>query len=395
MKTKNAKLFICHHPGNLLLYKNLIQIIKKYDRNVEIVLFKINHPYFLSFDFEPSKKYFDQIVEFDFIHYKKNLFQGLREVLLFQKKLKKISETLLSDFEKIDLFLDNSAYLPINVLLYNLSRQGNVKNITKFSLGGLKGIKTKIDKVKTFLCALYSLSFKCYKIKILNNLNGQFMNFVYAEETPGKLVEIISPIVDPSNNFIESQENILPYPVKYKKSPAAKKDMIIIFGKGKTFQNSPGYFSDYGTYVKKLTAFFKTLEKKYSNCKLCYKYFPLDGNKVMPGINTKKYVLFDNNINAQELIEKYQKRIKAIYTPFSVVAAYGSFFGIPSYTFYRYLCNPAGIERFDSLMNQGSLNSKFLFHLESLDEIGKIDNLKFSFINSKKLKEIYRKTLYI
>jgi hypothetical protein len=75
---------------------------------------------------------------------------------------------------------------------------------------------------------------------------------------------------------------------------------------------------------------------------------------------------------------------------------YGSFFGIPAYTFYRYLCNKSGIEKFDSLFKQ--VDSRLLFHLAALGEIGKIDALGSDAPGGVDLKNLdcrYRKILNI
>jgi len=390
-----AKLFICHHPGNLLLCKNLIQIIRKYDKNTKIILFKVNHPYFLKLDFEPYKKYFDQIVEFDFIGYKKNFLKGLWEILIFQKKLKKVNTTLLANFEKIDLFLDISAYLPVNILLYNLSQQKNIKNITRFILAKPKGLQVKEDKnkIKTFLCVLYSLPFRCYKVKVLSTSKRKF--FDYIDSVPGAILEIVSPISKKLDNPDYQKENILPYPVISKDWLTEKKDTVIIFGKKSIDSDLAEYLLDREFYVKRMTILFKVIADKYSGCKLYYKPHPADRGKTIPGINTRKYSLLDDSLNAQELFDRHQGRIKAVYAFSSGSVVIGSFFGIPSYTFYRYLCNQVGIKKFDNYFNQDNLKSKFLFHLADLNEIGKIDNLECPTIDSKKLEEIYRKVLYV
>src|SRR3989338_11400307 len=104
-----AKLFICHHPDQILLYKSLVQTIKEYDKNTKIILFKVNHPYFLKFNFGPYNQYFDKIIEFDFISYKKNFLAGYREIFNFQKKLKKTAANVLANFGTIDLFMTDSA----------------------------------------------------------------------------------------------------------------------------------------------------------------------------------------------------------------------------------------------------------------------------------------------
>src|SRR3989338_2183238 len=199
--TRNgAKLFICHHPDQLLLYKNLIQVIKEHDKNTRIVIFKVNHPYFLKFNFTPYNQYFDKIVEFDFIHYKKNFLAGYREIFNFQKKLKKTAANVLANFGTIDLFMTDSAWLPVNILLYNLARRKNIKNITKFAGGQLEGPQTKTDNLKTIFCNLYALPFKCYKVKVISNLTGKFQGFAYTGRVPGTAVKLVSPFLETPNN---------------------------------------------------------------------------------------------------------------------------------------------------------------------------------------------------
>ncbi len=388
-----AKIFISHHPGDLLLYKNFIQIIRKYDKNIKIILFKVNHPYFLKFNFEPYKQYFDEIIEFDFIHYEKNLLAGFWKIFNFQKKLKKATADLLVNFGEIHLFLSDSAWLPVNILLYNLARQRTIKNITKFAMGQLECSQTKKDNLKTLLCSLYSLPFKYYKVKVISTLAGEFQDFVYTEHTAGAIVKIVSPFPRALNNPNWGKENILSYPIITKNLKGIKKDMIIIFGDANIFQYYSEYLPEHETFVKKMTIFFKALENKYSNYKLYYKPHPTDKDRIMPGINVQRYNLFDNRVNAQTLVDMYRERIKAVYTPFSTSVMIASFFGIPSYTFYRYMFNRAGIELLDNLFNQDNTRSKFLFHLTDLSEIGKIDNLKPSRINLENLEKRYRKVL--
>jgi hypothetical protein len=372
MATNKAKLFISNHPGDLLLYENFVKIIRRYDKKINIILFKVNHPYFLKFDFEPHKKYFDEIIDFDFIHYKKNIFLGYWEIFKFQRKLKMISNKLLKNFERIDLFSAVSAWLPLNILLYNLSKNKNIKSITRFILCQIESPQIKTDKTKTFFCRLYTLPFGCYKIKVLSTLKGKFVDFVYDDNLPGDVVKITS--------FTEEnlgKEDILPYPIISNAFSGDREDMVIIFGDESIFWDCSEYLPQYEIYAEKITNFFQALEKKYSDCRLYYKPHPCDKEgKFMPGINPPKYTLFDNKVNAQTIFDSYYNRIKAVYTLSSSSVISSSFFGIPSYTFYHYLVNQAGREKFDNMFSQDNIKSKFLFHLSDLKEIGKIDNLK-------------------
>lgn len=397
-KKNSAKLFICSHPDSLVLYKNLIQIIRRYDKDIKIVLLKVNHPYFLKFDFEPYRKYFDEIIEFDFIHYEKNFLAGIQKALAFQKKLKRVKFALLANFETIDLFLYNSTWLPLNTLLYNLSKQKNIKNIIKLILRESEGSGTKINKIKTLMCALYSLPLKCYKVKVMETLGGKFAGFVYTDKTPGIFVKLVSPMKKVVSIFDQGEEKFLPYPVISNSTGAkVKKDIVIIFGDADIFQDYSEYLPSFQIFVEKLTAFFAAIENKYPNCKLYYKPHPVDKGQIMPGINVPRYDLLDNTTNAERLFDTYHKRIKAVYSFSSTSAIIGSFFGIPSYTFYRYLCNPSGLKKFDISFNQENLESKFLFHISNLKEIGKIDDLEDSktYIDLENINDIYRKILNI
>ena len=392
-----AKLFICNHPSQLFLYKNFIEIIREYDQNSKIILFKVNHPYFLKFNFKPYEKYFDEIIEFEFINYKKNFLTGFWKIFSFQNKLKKIDDSLLLKFDKIDLFLHDSAWLPVNILLYNLARQKNIKNINRFNLGTLECSQTKKDSIKTLLYSLYSLPFKCYKVKVISTLAGQFQDFVYTEQVAGTIVRIVGPSLQTLNNPDWGKENILPYPITAKHPKDAKKDMIIIFGNADIFQCYSEYLPEHETFVKKMTSFFEALESKYSNYKLYYKPHPCDENRVMPGIDLQKYNLFDNTVDAPILINMYQERIRAVYTFSSTSIMIASFFGIPSYTFYQYVLNQAGIELFDNIFNQDDVKSEFLFNIADLSKIGKIDNLESvnHYIDLKNVDEKYLKVLNV
>lgn len=390
MEKSKAKLFISHHPSNLILFKNMAEIVRKYDKESKIILFKVNHVYFDKFDDEPYKKFFDEIVEFDFINYEKNFLIGYWKIFSFKKQLNKMTNGLLKNFRTIDLFLTDSAWLPVNVLLCNLSKQKNIKNITKIFMVEPESSQTKTDKIKTFLANLYPLPFKSYKIKVISTLGGKFMDFVYNDNIPGNMVKIISPVKKESIG-----KNVLPYLVNSTNFSKSQKDMVVIFGDASIFKFYAEYLPEYKIFVKKLTAFFKALEDKYSDYKLYYKPHPAEKGEIMPGVNIKKYSLLDNSINAETILDIYNQKIKAVYSFSSTSVATASFFGIPSYTFYKYLSNNAGVKRFNSMFEKNNIKSKFLFNLFDLEEIGRIDNLKSRNINIEKLEEKYRKVLNI
>lgn len=358
MKRNRAKLFICHHPVVLTLYKNLAEIIRKNDKDAKIILFKVNHSYFNEFDFEPYRKYYDKVIDFDFIGYKMNFMP----VMKFKKDLNS-AVSFLRDFDEIDLFLSESAWLPINIMLYNLSKEKNIKNISRLSFAEPVNPQAKVNKLKSFLCSIYS---GAYKVKVVTSPKGKFLNFEYNDNIPGKIVTIVSPASE-----MIGENNILPYPVMLKPK---KRNMVIVFGDTSIFPFYKEYLPDEGEYNEKISAFFKALEKKYAGCDLYYKPHPADGNKIMPGIDTNKYKLFDNSIDAQVLFDRYN--IKACYAFSSFSVIFGSFFATPSYFFYPYIFNEKGIERLNSFYDQDILKSKFIYRISNLKDIGKIDNVK-------------------
>ncbi|MDD2731838.1 MAG: hypothetical protein PHI53_01430 [Candidatus Pacebacteria bacterium] len=394
---KKLKIFISHHPSNLLLYRNMSYMAKRLDKDTKAVLFKINHVYYKDFDLGPYLKHFDEILEFDFITYSKNIISSWYKIFKFLSRFRKAMKSFENSFDEIDLFLDNSAWLPLNIILYNLSRFKKVKNINRFSYIEPEDAETKVSRMKTFLCSLYSLPFNCYKVKVITSTKGTFSNFVYSENPIGRIIKIANP----KGEFLKKissnkEEYFLPYPIFSKNirlRKKAKKDMVVVFGLGDIFSCYPEYMSEQKVFLEKMEKFFKALEKRYKRYKLYYKPHPQDERGVfIAGIDIKKYRLFDNSASAQYLIDKYSDRIKAVYTFLSTSAVFSSFYSIPSYTFYRYIYNSDGVKRFDNMYDHENIKSDFLFHIFSIEEIGKIDNLKSA--NNFDLK-IYQKILNV
>ena len=169
------------------------------------------------------------------------------------------------------------------------------------------------------------------------------------------------------------------------------KDTVIIFGNEGAIRQYSEYLQDIQLLNKKLKNIFRNIENYYVNCKLYYKPHPTDQGKIMPGVDISKYNLFDDSTNAEAIFEEYSEKIKAIYSLYSNSVIMGSFFGIPSYAFYRYLFNESGIRRFDNIFNQENLKSDYLFLLSNLEDIGKIDNLKNSNLNFESIEKAYLK----
>lgn len=389
-KKKSAKIFICHHPGGLLFYKNLAKITKMLDKNTETALFKVNHNYFSKFNFEQYKEYFDVIVEFDFINYEKNIIKEFFKILKFKKKLSDIEKSLLSKFESIDLFSDYSAWLPVNFLIHSLFKNKKIKNIKLFRYIEPKISQLKVSFIKTLFCNIYTTLFGIYRIQALTTEKGKFSNFVYKGDINGEIINILSPFAKKK----ESKNDII-FPVIPKNQKKSKREMVVVFGDSTVFGHLSEYFVDIKEAKQKMTAFFKTLEEKYPG-KLYYKSHPSEGGKIMPGIDLKKYKIIDSGFSAESLLEAHYSEVKAVYTFSSNSIVNYSFVGIPSYTFYKYLFNKAGVDKFDSIFEAENIKSKYIFNISDLSQIGKIDkSIKLKSFDKEKIKKQYQKILNI
>ncbi|MBI3335396.1 MAG: hypothetical protein HY001_02765 [Candidatus Portnoybacteria bacterium] len=398
MKSKKAYLFITHHPDQLSLYKSLATIIRAWSKNDPVVLIKVNHPYYKTFNFTPYRQYFDSVIEFPFV-YEKNILRGIRELALFKTQLEKI-EAYLAPFQSIDVFLSHSAWLPINILLYRISKWKHIDRIYRFLLLSPSFLSSqRYDARRTLFYKLYSLlgnlfSLKQYKVKALKSREGkEFVGFLYTQDIPGIAVRIVNPAQRPMPPMNKG-EIVLPYPlVKERRPSLPKKDTLVVFGDAGILASYPEYVDDYREAVKKLTTFFRHFENYYADYKLYYKPHPMDkAGELIPGINPKKYRFFDNTVNAQLILDSYHERIGAVYTFSSTSAIWGSFFGIPSYTIYRYIYNEFGIARFNTLFAQEGVSSKLIFHISRLDQIGKKDKVKIPlrYIDLKNMDRRYR-----
>lgn len=391
-KNKKAKIFICHHPSQLLLFENFSKIIKKYDKGTEIILFKVNHPYFLVFDFESHKKYFDKIIEFDFIHYSENFVKEYYRIIKFIRKIKNIEKNILNNFEKVDVFLNHSAWLPINIMLYNLSLSKKINNIFRISEIDIIKKDVRINRFKSFLYNLYTIFFPRYSIEFIMSPEGKFANFQYVKDIPGKEIKIVSPV-----SFVKTNhKDILPFPTVAVDNSDKKKDMVLIMGDANIFKEFSEYFASHKEFLQKTASFLRAIEEKYKGYKICYKPHPADKSELMPGIDPKKYIIFDNSTNAQTIFNNYYGKIKAVYGVFSTSTVSSSYFGIPSYVFYQYFLNNAGKKRMNSIFLAKDIISPFLFNAKELKDIGKIDDIEeLKLLDIEELRDLYKQILDI
>lgn len=388
MGKKRAKIFVSHHPSDLLLYKNLIILTKKLMPEAPIILFKVNHRYYKTFDFSPYKSYFDIVEEFPFITYQKNLWQGMREMRQFKERLAQ-AKTLLEQFDHVDVLIQNSAWLPVNMLLFFFAKANAVKHIFRWDFGMEEHKKTKRGRWRTFYCRLYQTLFgNSYKVHAVSTLKGKFVDFAFSQPVPGQKLTIVSP----AGSIKHLAKEELSFPLLTHRTPE-KKDMVVIFGDADILDWKE-YVDNRKEAEKKLIAFFERLNVVYRNYSIYYKPHPAD-EKLMPGIKKGVYHAFTNGVNTQSILDTYHSRIKAVYTVFSTSAMWSSFFGIPSYVAYRVVYNRVGALRFDHVFTQKSMSSPLIALVRDKEEIGTRDNIKIPihYVDTQHISEAYRRIL--
>lgn len=370
MISPKIKLFICHHPDQIVLYKNLSRIIKSRAPETKIILWKVDHVYFKHFDFSKFDEYFDEKIEFKFIQYRKNFFRGWLEIFQYRRSIIKEVNRLSNNDQLIDVFLTASAWLPINIALFELNKNTLTRHITQFTFMSLEDSQSKTDRWRTLFCRLYGLFFHGFRVKAISTQRGIFENFVYQEPTPGKKVLITSPLLPASR-----AELTLPYPmIKDQPGPASSSKQIIIFGNAGAYHLFRNQIDDLAVARQKTTLFFQALRRHYPRSQIVYKPHPNDGTEIMPGVNGVADVFRANDQNAEMMLDQSWTNITAVYTFTSSAIVLSSFLGLPSYTFYRYILNPDGCRRFDTFFDQTNINRQLILHIADPAQIGAIDH---------------------
>lgn len=391
MEKRKAKIFVSHYPPDLPMYKAIATISKDTQPHTRLFLFKVEHPY--HFNVPLYKDSFDTIVTFPFIAYEKNIIEGVRQIVRFKRVLQKALRNL-EKFSHIDVYIEHSAWLPANVMLFALGNLSRVRHIYRLTLGSYEIPGTRIDWGRTLFCYFYHLFINAYPVNAMKRIGGGFATFNYLRKIPGILVKMTSPAL-PRKEKYRRNEFVIPYPVL---SPRNKKsnspDMVIIFGDKGVIDDFPDYVAT-SDAKEILHTFFSALEKHYQDTRLYYKPHPGAPGDFLPGMNPSHYKLLPASVSAQAILQEYWPRVKAAYTFFSTSVAWSSFFAIPSYTLYKMIYNTAGVKRLDEAFGQPDIASPLLFALENIKDIGRIDNKKTSpqYIDKKHIPSFYKSIL--
>lgn len=371
MRGKRAKIFVSHYPPDIEMYAPFAKMAKVKEPKTEIILFRVAHPY--RFNLSPYNKYFDKIVEFPHIKYDKNIISGIHAIRSFKKAWRR-SILNLQQYAHIDVYIEDSYWLPVTAFLYVFAKIKQVKHIYRITLGDntIKG--ARIDYLRTLFIFFYYPFIPTYAVKAMRRNNGGFVTFSSLHKLPGTTVRLLKPT---AKSYISLTEMGIPYPLFVSRTEKKIHDMVIIFG-------DKGVLEDFSDYVDKKNAesvlheFFKALETHYRGVPIYYKAHPGAPDVLLPGMIKSHYRFLPAEVSAQFLLKKYYLHIKAAYTFFSTSVMWSSFFGIPSYTLYRLVYNKEGRKRLDATFGQQDIASPLIFPLGDIHDIGKIDNKKIN-----------------
>lgn len=390
-------IFIANHPDQLLFYKNLALIRKTRDPKEHIVLCKIDHLYDPNFDFTPYERYFDRVLKFPRI-YKKNVFTGLKEIIVFKKRLRML-KNIMRQYALHTVTVIDSAWLPVNLLLFSFRKEPLLYRWSVVATERIHGLRydarrTWYYRLSAFLCSCFLMP--SYPVDAVGTPGGMFANFHYRK--PRTLPGIPLYLTNPCEPLSEKNDKtiILPFPILrpsavYERRKENGRKIVIVFGESDFLTHFCEFVPDPQEVLQKLQKFFACLEEYYQEYALYYKPHPADINALMPGITLSRYQRFNPKSNTQMICEALHLKIRATYTISSVSALWSSFFGIPSYTLYPLIFNRDGVKFFDDFFMQDKVKSRLLLSLKHISEIGKIDKRKrpLSYLNLHHLPTAY------
>ncbi|MDD5491140.1 MAG: hypothetical protein PHV60_00465 [bacterium] len=372
-----VKIFYCQHPASIIFFKNLAGIIREKDRQCRIILVLSAHPYFQTFNLKPYVQSFNEIVKLDYVSYRKNIAAGILAAWSLRKRIRQLTQSWSLLYFRIDLFLMDSAWLPANLFLYYFAYFNRKAHIVRFFVS-LPQKTERTSSARNFLISWYHIFCGGYKVKTIISPAGKFLDLYYQQPVPGEKIIIIAP---GSSSMVSGYES-MSYPAPRSVSKQVK-DMVIVFGDATLFDFYSAYLPTEQECRERLKLLFSSLESHYVGGRLFYKPHPGDKGKLMPGPEYSHYQVFTKDMNAETIIDQYQEHILAVYSFASTSSVAASFYRIPAYTYYRYLCNAAGKDKFDRIIGTEYLQSPYLCHLSELKDIGKVDCISNNIENSE------------
>jgi len=356
-------IFISYHPGSLPDYDYIARIDHQESKCILIIC---RHPYTSDEIIQFYSQKFNRTIILPDIHYEPNIVRGFVKYHQFMKNFRKEIEPAVRDMEYYHIISDCSAYLPVNALLSELTKNEKCRNL--ISLREDHDFGSSPNILKTLRSRLYTALLGLYPV-----YDHQIFSHMYYREPRDKIVKIVSPYV--KNRGLRNFGNA-DIPIYYiYKNPVERnhgeKKTVIFYG-----DTQLDNFHDLSKeeFKKRLQRFFLHLAQHYRNCKIVCKPHPQDQGKVMMGIENISYELYSGSLTSQMHLDLFANEVRACYSVSSSSLLSSAAMGIPSYTLYQYL-DFKGEYPNAYFENDEIRENPFLYNVKDLSEMGIIDNL--------------------
>ncbi len=362
--------YYCNHPYPLVIMESIASIFKDRFSNNKNHLIFVKHPYFDNLDYKQFFKVFDGVSSLPWINYEKNIFNNIKAYKSYIKKLRKVK------IEKNSLTITISySDLATNIFCNYLKNNIQGINLVHFTIYGnfLDISNGKFNLFQSFISNLNVLLFNGRYLKIYTNSKGVILDRIYFSDPHDKIL-----LISHSDNKIKSAYPILPFPIAENSINNNSNDKLIFFFADSSLIEQ--YKLDPNTFYKRINILISALIEKYRDetVKLIYKPHPLDDNNIPNELKNRFVLLFNERLTAEMIFLKYRKKIKAIYSISSLSCLTASFLGIPSYVYYPIFgFNKDEKKLFKQFFTYA--NRKAFVEMNSLEDIGKVDNYKDDF----------------
>lgn len=359
-----ALIYILYHPGALVNY-NLIRNKEKNDL-IHILLI-CDHPYTDKESIDVYLKGFTNIIHLPDIDYDNNIYRGLKKCAAFLKKARAELAVILKNVKSFNVISEFSAQLPVNTLLSELKNDPRFNK--SISVSKEYVFELKPDILKSVKTVFYTLLLRLYPVYYHKTLACMYFKKIHDKNI--QVVSLFGKDVPEAKKYdTRSLYSIIRPPLE---TSAEEKNTVIFY--------SDMSVQEYGcelspeAYKDKLGKFFKRLSAHYEGYNIVCKTHPLDGEKVMWGMEAIKYELYKGKLISQMHLDINARKVKACYSVASTSLWYPASLGIPSYTIYKYLGFKGKYpEEFFKADNIAT--TPFSYNISLLDEIGAIDSLQ-------------------
>lgn len=391
---KEARVFIVYHPLITATFNLIADFVRKNCPQVDCVLIRALHPYWKTVKLDRHISSFDLFLPLPDVGYRRNIIAGLIQAWQFRREVRKISEMLQDRYSRIDVYSDNSSYLPVNILLSHFYASGSTDRIYRLARTPQANFSHEPeDRLYSIITAIYCSVLKLFKVLAVRL--PAVTSFIYADDNPIGEVIFESPYAPAEPEGSREAGLTLPEPfLLLDRKPDTERDTVVIFGGANILQAFSQYIDDKEEYDKKLRLFFERIKSFYEGCTLLYKPHPADGGRLMSGVDPSEFTVYDEPQTAEMLLIDNLERIKAVYSFFSIASISASLMRIPSYHIFEYFMNAEGIKVLNEHAREGGwYSSPYLKKIKDPGGIGCIDSISIKTEDEESWRERWREFL--